>query len=187
MLSGAGLVDASKEKPLYIHQTSQVEVKEDNIVTIPDKACWNKLSRKVTDELGNEVDNPYYHTSADIFVMTLHNGEVNAEPCIPISAKHNADGTTTLKCYSHNGLLPKGDIVLVDYYVLRTGGAQMIEITADKFGGNYYLEASTLFRRERDGVDMPAEFIIPNCKVQSNFTFSLASTGDPSEEMRLAA
>jgi hypothetical protein len=27
---------------------------------------------------------------------------------------------------------------------------------------------------------MPAEFIIPNCKVQSNFSFSLASTGDPS-------
>jgi hypothetical protein len=27
---------------------------------------------------------------------------------------------------------------------------------------------------------MPAEFIIPNCKVQSNFNFSLASTGDPS-------
>jgi hypothetical protein len=27
---------------------------------------------------------------------------------------------------------------------------------------------------------MPAEFIIPNCKVQSNFTFSMASSGDPS-------
>jgi hypothetical protein len=27
---------------------------------------------------------------------------------------------------------------------------------------------------------MPAEFIIPNAKVQSNFNFSLASSGDPS-------
>ena len=27
---------------------------------------------------------------------------------------------------------------------------------------------------------MPAEFIIPNCKIQSNFTFTMASTGDPS-------
>jgi len=27
---------------------------------------------------------------------------------------------------------------------------------------------------------MPAEFVIPNCKVQSNFTFSMASSGDPS-------
>jgi hypothetical protein len=71
------------------------------------------------------------------------------------------------------------DSVIVDYYVEHTGNAQQIEITADKFGGNYYLEASTLFR-DQNGVDMPAEFIIPNCKVQSNFTFTMASSGDPS-------
>ena len=71
------------------------------------------------------------------------------------------------------------DSVMIDYYVERTGNAQQIEITADKFGGNYYLEASTLFR-DQNGVDMPAEFIIPNCKIQSNFTFTMASSGDPS-------
>ena len=27
---------------------------------------------------------------------------------------------------------------------------------------------------------MPAEFIIPNCKIQSNFSFTMASSGDPS-------
>jgi hypothetical protein len=27
---------------------------------------------------------------------------------------------------------------------------------------------------------MPAEFIIPSCKIQSNFTFTMASSGDPS-------
>lgn len=70
-------------------------------------------------------------------------------------------------------------IVLVDYYVARKGGVSEITITPDKFGGYYYLEASTLFRNT-DGVDMPAEFIIPNCKIQSNFTFSMASSGDPS-------
>lgn len=71
------------------------------------------------------------------------------------------------------------DSAMVDYYVERIGNATQIEITADKFGGNYYLEASTLFR-DQNGVDMPAEFIIPNCKVQSNFTFTMASSGDPS-------
>ena len=70
-------------------------------------------------------------------------------------------------------------VVLVDYYVEKKTGAQQIEITPDKFGGNYYLEASTLFRNTA-GVDMPAEFIIPNCKIQSNFTFNMASSGDPS-------
>ena len=73
----------------------------------------------------------------------------------------------------------RGAIVLVDYYVKRGSNARQIEITPDKFGGNYYLEASTLFR-DTNGVDMPAEFIIPNCKIQSNFTFTMASSGDPS-------
>ena len=75
---------------------------------------------------------------------------------------------------------------MVDYYVERQGNARQIDITPDKFGGNYYLEASTLFR-DQNGVDMPAEFIIPNCKIQSNFTFTMASSGDPSREMCLAA
>ena len=75
--------------------------------------------------------------------------------------------------------IPTFDSVLVDYYVARKAGATQIEITADKFGGNYYLEAETLFRNQ-DGQDMPAEFVIPNCKVQSNFTFTMANSGDPS-------
>ena len=69
--------------------------------------------------------------------------------------------------------------VIVDYYTEKTANTKQIEITADTFGGNFYLEASTLFRTQ-DGVDLPAEFIIPNCKVQSNFTFSMAASGDPS-------
>ena len=88
------------------------------------------------------------------------------------AAEYTIDGVLTGKGIAY-------DAVLVDYYVERHGEAQQIEITADKFGGNYYLEASTLFR-DQNGVDMPAEFIIPNCKIQSNFTFTMASSGDPS-------
>ena len=73
----------------------------------------------------------------------------------------------------------KENVVFVDYYVEKSSGAYQIDITPESFGGNFYLEASTLFRTQ-DGIDMPAEFIIPNCKVQSNFTFSMASSGDPS-------
>lgn len=167
ILSGAGLIDVNKDAPIYVHTTSQIEVKAANTIKLPEEACWNKYNS--SDE--------FYHNSADIFVMTMTNGQIDSEPCIPysIDADHK-----TLTCYSHAGTIDAGDIVLVDYYVKRTGGAQLIEITADKFGGNYYLEASTLFRDEQSGVDMPAEFIIPNCKVQSNFTFSMAATGDPS-------
>lgn len=69
--------------------------------------------------------------------------------------------------------------LLVDYYTEKESGARQIEITPEKFGGNFYLEAQTLFR-DTNGVDLPAEFIIPNCKIQSNFNFTMASTGDPS-------
>ena len=75
--------------------------------------------------------------------------------------------------------LAVGRVVYVDYYVEADKGVKQIDIEAGKFGGSYYLEASTLFRDQR-GVDMPAEFIIPNCKIQSNFTFTMASSGDPS-------
>ena len=92
-----------------------------------------------------------------------------------------ATGTIAGRSYTATdiALLAKANAVTVDYYVERVSNAKQIEITADKFGGNFYLEASTLFRTT-DGVDMPAEFIIPNCKIQSNFTFTMASSGDPS-------
>jgi len=41
------------------------------------------------------------------------------------------------------------------------------------------VEADTLFRT-KDGKDLPANLTFPNVKIQSNFTFSMASSGDPS-------
>ncbi len=135
--------------------------------------------------------------------MIMKNAEAASEPYIPehhgegveaddehdgkypiyITANHvdyvageEAEGNYTL---SEGTEFDGVESVLVDYYVEKKEGAKQIEITADKFGGNYYLEASTLFRNQ-DGVDLPAEFIIPNCKIQSNFTFTMASSGDPS-------
>ena len=169
ILSGAGLIEATDDEPVYVHQTSQIKIETDNTIVLPALACWNKLGEK----------DPQYHNAADIFVMVLDdNGEVNAEPCIPASIQN--DTVTTITCYSHDGTLPKDSVVLVDYYVKRTAGAKQLTITAESFSGNFYIEASTLFRRQSDGVDMPAEFIIPNGKVQSNFTFTMAANGDPS-------
>ena len=73
-----------------------------------------------------------------------------------------------------------GSVMYVDYYVKSVQYVKQIDIEAGKFGGSYYLEASTLFRDQATGEDYPAEFVIPNCKVQSNFTFTMAPTGDPS-------
>ena len=71
--------------------------------------------------------------------------------------------------------------VFVDYYLDKQATAvDELQIAADNFAGNYYVEADTLFRRKSDGVDMPANLTFPNVKIQSNLTFSLSGTGDPS-------
>ena len=109
-----------------------------------------------------------------------HEGVTTGDTGFSVTVKGFARSTGA--AYTTNDLendYGKCDSVMVDYYTERESGAKQIEITADKFGGNYYLEASTLFRNQ-DGVDMPAEFIIPNCKIQSNFNFTMASSGDPS-------
>ena len=132
---------------------------------------------------------PYQETKGHfIYAMILdENGNVSSEPYIctagttevpgkgyALSAQTKAvDGNAT-----YTATLPTSGVMLVDYYYAAANMTQ-IDITPDKFGGNFYLEASTLFR-DTNGVDMPAEFIIPNCKVQSNFTFTMASSGDPS-------
>lgn len=176
ILSGAGLIAATEDKPVYVHTTDQVQATDTNTFKVKGIACWNGGRAGTVDFKADS----HYHAEADIFCMKLDdNGEIASEPCVPASIVHNSDGTTTIVCKAGDGIV-KDDIIFVDYYIKRTGKTQVIEITADKFGGNYYLEASTLFRRESDGVDMPAEFVIPNCKIQSNFTFSMASTGDPS-------
>ena len=71
--------------------------------------------------------------------------------------------------------------VMVDYYVDLPGNEVWeADITPDTFAGYYYVEADTLFRRQADGKDMPANLTFPNVKVQSNFTITMAGTGDPS-------
>lgn len=72
-----------------------------------------------------------------------------------------------------------GDAVFVDYYVEKEAVTEL-NIDAENFAGFYYVEASTLFRRESDGKDLPAEIVFPRVKIQSNFTFTMASSGDPS-------
>lgn len=177
ILSGAGLIQGSKEKTIKVHTTEQTD--KVTVTTANDEIKFGEEGYEVTS-VEIELDSvPFDENGEDyIYVMLMENGEVISEPYIPT----HEIGTKKLTLTSgrHN-LKPfyNNCVVLVDYYVERKEEAQQIEITPDKFGGNYYLEASTLFR-DTNGVDMPAEFIIPNCKIQSNFTFTMASSGDPS-------
>lgn len=74
-----------------------------------------------------------------------------------------------------------GQVVFVDYYITKDQAkVDELQIDAGHFAGFYYVEADTLFRRKRDGVDLAAVLTFPKVKIQSNFTFTMASTGDPS-------
>ena len=214
ILSGAGLIDATEDKPIYQHATETVDMS--NLIV----SETDNLLKIHVEELPYMPKNQGENFA---YVMLMKNGEIISEPYIPVHHDKNAAkpvaGDALVEPTVKNPVTadPNGgywilvadtafnnhpltdadhedahiynvvdtfadmefDSVMVDYYVERIGNAQQIEITADKFGGNYYLEASTLFR-DQNGVDMPAEFIIPNCKVQSNFTFTMASSGDPS-------
>lgn len=189
ILSGAGLVDASDEKPLYQHHVEQTDDFDTDGTIRLERKPFLPVDRK---------DNFAY-------VMLVRGGEIISEPFIPVHADAEADenGKFAIQIAEHANyadetasnyqspyvaegdgqsladLLGMADAVLVDYYEEKTSGARQIEITPDKFGGNFYLEAETLFRTEQ-GVDLPAIFTIPNCKIQSNFTFTMASSGDPS-------
>ena len=170
ILSGAGLIEASDKEKIKVHvteRTDEVEVTE----------TGSGAERVVTDVKITLNNVPFDAEDGNyIYVMLLENGEVVSEPYIPAKIE---DKVITLSNSDDVNKFTKGCVVLVDYYTEKSSGATQIDITADKFGGNYYLEASTLFR-DQNGVDMPAEFIIPNCKIQSNFTFTMAASGDPS-------
>ena len=191
VLSGAGLLDATEEAPIFVHATQQVAVKGDAIVL---------------DNIPALTDATNGHEEAIMYVMLMNEGviDVNIAP-IALQVTENManklanaeaddlhrqiNGITGLvkavagdaiDKYLENGTFKDQQVLYVDYYVKATGGVKQIDIEAGKFGGSYYLEASTLFRDQATGKDHAAEFVIPNCKVQSNFTFTMAPSGDPS-------
>ena len=162
ILSGAGIVEATGGKAINVHMTSQVEG------TISSGSVTVDLTNAIPQNgtLLNEEDNIYG------FILD-NSGNISER----LKSKEvSGNNITFSEVKADNGKV----IILVDYYVAMKSGVQQLEVTPDKFAGSYYLEASTLFRRQEDGVDMPAQFVIPNVKIQSAFNFSMASTGDPS-------
>ena len=81
-----------------------------------------------------------------------------------------------------NGNAVENATVQVDFYLAMNNKKAVTEIDIEpgSFGGYFYVEAQTLYRREDTGMDMAAEIILPRVKVQSNFTFTMAASGDPS-------
>jgi hypothetical protein len=126
--------------------------------------------------LGNGLSIPAdYLTSAYIKGLEL-SSEGDIVSAIDFAGATYTSGLLTV--YTADTDAAAGDQILVDFYV-KAATSKQLEISAGKFAGYYYVEANTLFRG-LDGKDYPAQFTIPKAKVQSNFTFTMAPTGDPS-------
>ena len=156
MLSGAGLISSNKET-VHVHMTTTVQGDVNGKIDL-------------TDALGKDE---VIDAEAPVFVMALEkDGSLTGAPLEGGEISEDGKSITIEGAKNAN--------VMVDYYVSKEGtSVAELQIDAENFAGNYYVEASTLFRNT-DGKDMPAEITFPNVKIQSNFTFTMASTGDPS-------
>ena len=157
VLSGAGIFDDTQQD-VHVHVTSSAVVRNGSI--------------DLSSALGSseKIDG-----TAPIFtVITEEDGSLTGELIEDLEVSD--DGKSLEGVDGHEDA-----IVLVDFYIIKKANvAAELQIDAEKFAGSYYVEASTLFRDQATGRDLPAEITLPNVKIQSNFTFSMASTGDPS-------
>lgn len=156
ILSGAGLLKGAASETVHVHVTTQGYLDNNGALDLSDHLD------------GTET----VCTTAPIFVMKAEaDGSLTGEMVEDITVAGNILTSASTK----------GQNVFVDYYVQKSSATvNELQIDAENFAGYYYVEASTLFRRQNDGVDLPAEITFPNVKIQSNFTFTMASTGDPS-------
>ena len=159
VLSGAGLFKGKNQDELvHVHATANAYVSTEGVIDL-------------TDSLGA---NEKIDATAPIFVMIAEaDGSLSGEMVSSVTVSDDGKKLTAAEA--------KDKAVFVDFYIAKkSANVSELQIDAANFAGYYYVEASTLFRRQADGVDMPAEITLPNVKIQSNFTFAMASTGDPS-------
>lgn len=162
ILSGAGLLKAeSNGHKAYVHTTAMAIMGIDGAIDLSDSL----------------KDGEKIHNESPVFVMEMAHGSIVG---IIKDLNVNEDGTHLAPATKLETPLESEKTVFVDFYIEKTEGVTEMVIDVENFAGYYYVEASTLFRRQSDGKDLPAELIFPNVKIQSNFTFAMAATGDPS-------
>ena len=163
MLSGAGLVKGASNESVHFHQTT---------TALCDSSGKIDLTNAL--ETTETID-----STAPLYVLAIEDGDLTGEVYRGASIINNDDNIGNGKGLTVSSAANK--TVFVDYYVIKAADTvSELQIDAENFAGYYYVEADTLFRRQSDGKDLPANLTLPNVKIQSNFTFSMASSGDPS-------
>ena len=180
MLSGAGLLKAasSSSDQIHFHQTSTAIAAATATVT----STNNTIEIDLSDALESSEE---ICPTAPIYIMKLDDyGDITGEVLTGwtvVSTGDYAGKKLQITGVAQADVAKNSGPMMVDYYVIKQAKAvSEMQIDAGNFAGYYYVEADTLFRRQQDGKDLPANITFPNVKIQSNFTFSMAATGDPS-------
>lgn len=159
ILSGAGLFKGAASEDVHVHATAYDTIDGSGSLTLE------------TLKEGEKID-----ATAPIFVSVVEaDGSITGELVSGLTVNSAGTGFTGAKTDFYN------KNVFVDFYILKKSDTvSEVQIDAATFGGYFYVEASTLFKDQESGKDLPAEITLPNVKIQSNFTFNMSSTGDPS-------
>lgn len=185
ILTGAGLIEASTGKPITVHKTLQKKLESGESLTegfalidadgnehVPVTGIEDMIYIMKVDDNGEVVGEPYIGTydseNEVVKIVAINANDRGGTAYSPADLADSAKGIAAT------------DTILIDFYETYTSNVMEVDISADSFSGSFYLEGSTLFRDAGSGKDMPAEIIIPNCRVQSNFSFTLSGSGDPS-------
>lgn len=180
ILANAGLYNASNSTVIYKHERKQMDYLATGTADETNYTLATKTNAVITT--GNisavaDVDKDLYC----YVTITDKDGEHLASYPATTSAG-KVVVTITTAALTKKGLtvdsLKNG--IIVDYYVEKKEKATQIEIESSEFKGmNFRVEGTTLFRMT-DGQDYKAQIIIPRIKVQSNMSFSMSGSGDPS-------
>ena len=192
VLSGAGLIAPSQSAPMHVHVTLAKTLNASGIaeITVADIKEETGLNAATKFMVCTSTAVPAYATKLDgsgagidYYSNVAWYSDSTATTAVS-ATEYEIDGTAKLyvqvKDNQSTPAAVNGATVMLDFYVIMTQAVQEISIAPSDFGGYFYIEAQTLFRREDSGQDMAAEIIFPRVKVQSGFTFAMASSGDPS-------
>ena len=192
VLSGAGLYDPSQSAPMHVHVTLAKTLSSNGIaeITVADLKEETGLNAATAFTVCTSTAIPVYATKLDNSgagidyydnIKWYSDSTASTEITDP---QASVDGTNKVyvqvKDNASTPAVVNGATVMLDFYLIMSTAVQEITIAPSDFGGFFYVEAQTLFRREDDGQDMAAELIFPRVKVQSGFTFTMAASGDPS-------
>lgn len=159
ILSGAGLFKGKNDGSEKVHVHATTNVYSSN----------NELD--LTDALG--ATEQICKTAPIFVVATEEDGSLTGTILTGLTVSDDGKKLT--------GTISANKTYFVDYYIVKDAAkVSELQIDMENFAGYYYVEADTLYRRQIDGVDLPAVLTLPNVKIQSNFSFAMAATGDPS-------